>query len=58
MSFLSHLGSLFGGQDAQRMAAGQGDFQNRDSPDMQRMQTMLSRMDPKQSSVSSLWRRN
>lgn len=49
MSLLSQLGSLFGGQDAQRMAGGQGDFQNPDSPDMQRMHAMLSRTDPQQS---------
>lgn len=48
MSFLSELGSLFGGQEAQRMASGQGDYQSPDSPDTQRMQSMVSQADPQQ----------
>ena len=47
MSLLSELGSILGGhQDAQRIAAGQGDYQDPSSPDAQRMQAMVSRADP------------
>ena len=48
MSLLSSLGSLFGGQEAQQMAAGQGNYNDPGSSDMQRMQAMMSRMDPQQ----------
>jgi len=46
MSFLSEIGSMLGGQDAQRIAAGQGNFQDPSSPDAQRMQGMMSQADP------------
>ena len=48
MSILSELGSLFGGQDAQRIAAGQGNFQSPDSPDTQRLQSVIAHADPQQ----------
>ena len=48
MSLFQQLGSLFGGDDAQRMAAGQGNFQDPNSPDQQRLQAMLSKMNPQQ----------
>ena len=49
MSLLSEIGSLLGApQDAQRMASGQGNFQDPSSSDAQRMQAMVSRADPQQ----------
>ena len=48
MGLLSDLGSMLNGQDGQRMAAGQGQFQDPSSPDMQAMQTMVDRADPQQ----------
>jgi len=48
MGFLSDIGSMLNGQDAQRMAAGEGQFQDPSSPDMQRMQAMVNNADPQQ----------
>jgi pyridoxal biosynthesis lyase PdxS len=48
MSMLSEIGSLLSGQEGQRLAAGQGNFQNADSPDMQRVQQMFSQLNPQQ----------
>ena len=48
MSILSQLGSLIGGEDAQRLASGQGNFQSPDSPDVQRVQEMFSKLNPQQ----------
>ena len=48
MGLLSEIGSMITGQDAQRMAAGQGQFQDPSSPDMQRMQAMIDKADPQQ----------
>lgn len=48
MGLLSDLGSMLGGEEAQRMASGQGDYQNPDSPDTQRMQRMVSQAAPQQ----------
>ena len=39
---------MFGGDDAQRLASGGGDFQNSNSPDIQRIQTMVSQTSPQQ----------
>lgn len=48
MSLLSQIGSLLGGEDAQRLASGQGNFQSPDSPDVQRVQEMLGKLTPQQ----------
>ena len=48
MGLVDQLGSLFGGGDAQKMAAGQGNFEDPNSPDQQRLQAMLSQMNPQQ----------
>jgi hypothetical protein len=45
MSLLSELSSVFSGLDAQRMAAGQGNFQDPNSPDMQQLQRVLPQAD-------------
>ena len=45
MGLLSELGSMLNGQDAQRMAAGQGNFQDPNSPDMQQLQRVLPQAD-------------
>jgi hypothetical protein len=46
MSLLSELGSIFTGQNGQRIAAGQGNFQDPNSPDMQQLQQDLPQADP------------
>jgi len=48
MGLLSDIGSMLSGQDGQRMAAGQGQFQDPSSPDMQAMHAMIDRSDPLQ----------
>lgn len=53
MGLLSELGSMLNGDDAQRMAAGQGNFQDPNSPDMQQLQKVLPQAD--QGQLSSVF---
>jgi hypothetical protein len=45
MSLLNEIGSMFSGQDAQRIAAGNGNFQDPNSPDTQQFQNALPQAD-------------
>ncbi len=49
MGLLQGLESLLGGDDAQRFAGGQGNFQTANSPDQQKLQSALSQLTPQQS---------